>query len=86
MERLKLLNSIDRCFDQLKRETNTLSCKLALKAPDDGDVEVAVAEDEAADNEEPVQDDAAAHEDLAPVVAPKTPAKPLDLRTLNVHP
>ena len=50
-EKLKLLSSIDRCFDQLKRKTNKLSSKIALKAPDDGDEEVAVAEDEAADNE-----------------------------------
>ena len=70
----------------MKRETNTLCSKFAIKAPDDGDAELAVAEDEVADNEEPVQDDAAVHEDLAPVVAPKTPAGPLDLRTLNVHP
>ena len=60
-EKLKLLSSTDRRFNQLKRETNTLSSKLALKAPDDGDADMAVAEDEAADNEEPVQDDAAAH-------------------------
>ena len=47
---------------------------------------MAVPETEAADHEEPIQDDAAAHEDLAPVVAPKTPAGFLNIRTLNVHP
>ena len=70
----------------MKREINTLSSKLALKAPDDGDAEMAVAEDEAADNEYPVQDDSAAHEDLATVVAPKSPAGYLDFCTHNVHP
>ena len=85
-EKIKLLSSIDRRFDQLKRETNTLSSKLALKAPDDGDAEMAVAKAVAADNEEPVQDEAASHDDQASVVAPKTPAGPLDLRTINVHP
>ena len=85
-EKLQLLSSIDRRFDQLKRETNTLSSKVALKVSDGGDEEAAVPAAVEADNEEPVQDEAAAHEDQAPVVAPKTPAGPLNLRTINVHP
>ena len=47
---------------------------------------MAVPEAEAAENEEPVQDEAAAHKNLAPVIAPKTQAGSMDLRTLNVHP
>ena len=85
-EKLKLLSLIDRRFDQLKRETNTLSSKIAHKVSNGRKKEAAVPEAVPVDNEEPVQDEAAAYDNQAPVVAPKTPPGPLDLRTINVHP
>ena len=75
--KLKMLSTIDARFNQLKRETNTLGSKTAVKAPE------AEAAEPALDDEPVVAPVDAAKPEQAAV---KEPASPLDLRKINLHP
>ena len=76
--KLRMLSSIDARFNQLKRETNTLGSKTAVKAPVADAVEPDAAEPEVAPVAAPAVDEKPADANV--------PAAPFDLRKIGLHP
>ena len=93
-EKLKLLCAIDKRFDQLRRETNTLSSKTTLKVAGVVGDQADPVIDQAADDDAPEADgapDEAAANDAAPEanvepVIEDVVQGPIDLSKINLHP
>ena len=89
-EKLKLLCAIDKRFEQLRRETNTLSSKTTLKVAAVAGDQAQPVIDEAAeeDDDAPEADDAAPPEAQVeqPVIEEDVMHGPIDLSKIHLHP